>query len=155
MLKPNTTDVDLRAMANKLHIPLVFIGFRDELPHQPKAGAYIINLQASKDGMGSHWTSVYLWEPAGYQSAKAFHFDSFGSFPVEEAVHLMRRWTGNSKHIYSNPYDIQNVNGGYCGQYVIDFLKSIMHNPTKNGFLNFLNKYKHNIRIQKNTESNI
>ena len=155
-LKPNTTDVDLQAMAKKLYIPLVFIGFRNELPKQPKPGAYIINLEASTEGMGSHWCGMYL---AGTVfPSMAFYFDPFGAAAPEEAVQLMRRWTGKrgaQRHIYSNPYDIQNINGGFCGEYTIDFLHNIMHNPTKEGFIHFLNKYKHIIRIQKNTESNI
>ena len=157
--KPSTTDTDLRDLAAKFRVPLNFVGFRNELPKEPKAGAYIINLQASTDGMGSHWTSFYL-----APGKKAFYYDSMGGLPVEEALALMKRWVNASKcgdqdrlpaDIFINPFNIQDVDSGFCGQFAIDFLKSIMHNPTKNGFLNHLHKYKLNLRVQKNVNTNI
>lgn len=41
----------------------------------PLPGAYIINIQSSEDGSGTHWVSLYL------AKKKAFYSDSFGLPP--------------------------------------------------------------------------
>ncbi len=143
--KSETTSEDLQQWANKLHIRLNFIGFKDKLKHI-KPGAYIINLQNSNQGSGTHWVGMYL-----SIDQHAYYFDSFGASPPEEVLKVMKYWTNNVKHIHINPYDIQNINGGFCGEYVIDFLVNITRNPTLNGFRHFLHKYKL-FRLQKNKD---
>lgn len=150
-LKPLTTDEDLKDWCKKLHIPLNFIGFKDELKTAPiKPGGYIVNLASSTDSSGgTHWIGFYL-----APMHQAFYFDSFGAPALDEAMSVMKHWTGNMENIHINPYDIQNISQGMCGQYVIDFLANIMRQPTLNGFRGFLKKFNL-FQLQKNREANI
>jgi hypothetical protein len=145
-----STDSELREWARRLHIPLNFVGFRDQLSKDlPKPGGYIINLQSADEGPGTHWTGLYL-----APNKLAFIFDSFGAPPVDEVLNYAKHWTNSMKHIYINPYDIQNLNGSFCGQYVLEFLAHILHQPTPESFRHFLQKYKL-FRVQKNRDTNI
>ncbi len=135
MSKGLTTDSDLRKMAVKLHVPLVFVGFKDLLERvKPRVGAYIINLQDSDDGNGTHWTCFFLTK-----DKQAFYFDSYGAPPPEVALKYMSRWT---KKIYANNEIVQDPDGAFCGQYCLNFLTYMTRNPTKAGAKHFLQKFK-------------
>ena len=71
-LKKITTGEDLENMASSLHIPLLFTGLRNLLPKQPRTGGYILNLQPTDKGSGTHWTAIYLSKFPKH----AFYFDS-------------------------------------------------------------------------------
>jgi len=148
--KGRTTDEELENWAKKLHVPLNFIGFKDELPKMPKAGGYIINLASSHDGSGgTHWVGAYL-----APNKLAFIFDSYGAPPLDEIMDLAKQWTRNLKHIFINPYDIQDIDGNFCGQYVLNFLAHIMRDPSRDNFIKFLKQFKL-FRVQKNKDTNI
>ena len=148
--KAETTDTDLQKWAHKLNIPLVFIGFKDKLPHMPKPGTYIVNLASSTDSSGgTHWISLYL-----APNRNSLYYDSFGAPPPDEVLNFARKWTTNAKKIFINPYDIQSLNSGFCGEFSIDFLANIMHNPTREGFIHFLHQYRL-FRVQNIKDTNI
>ncbi len=142
--KASTTTSDLEEWAKNVHIRLNFIGHRDELNGHGKPGSYIINLQDSKDGFGTHWTAFYL-----SPNHHAFYFDPFGVSSPEEVLSMMKKWTKNVGNIYINPFDIQSIKQGFCGEYCIDFLAHISRAPSLNGFKHFLSRYEL-FRIQKN-----
>ena len=48
-------------------------------------GAYIINLQNSNDGNGTHWYCLYI------ENKHAMYFDSYGGPPPKEVVKFFKR----------------------------------------------------------------
>lgn len=135
--KAETSDKDLIQMCQKLGILLRFINFKDKLNEvNPKTGAYIVNM-ASSNHNGTHWVGFFL-----SPDRKAFYFDSFSAYPAKEILEFMLRWTNSQDAIYFNPYVIQDLHGGYCGQYVVDFLTYMNKNPSIIGFQKFLKQFK-------------
>ena len=85
------------------------IYMKDKLPSKLKRGSYIINLQSSFEGNGTHWTAFY------YDKNQSYYFDSYGFLaPVE--VH--------NKIIpyYYNDSEIQNIDSTACGFYCLAFV---------------------------------
>ncbi|NBP02415.1 MAG: hypothetical protein EBU90_20320 [Proteobacteria bacterium] len=111
------TNFDLEKRCRKLHIPLVGIFSKDELPIRPREGGYIINLQNSVDENGNnlpgtHWTAFYV------EGNKACYFDSFG-FPSPLAI---REFLKPYSPVPYSDKVIQNINSGVCGSYCLYFL---------------------------------
>ena len=80
---------------------------KDELvDKKPGNKFWIINMQDSKDGNGTHWVLVYDCEKGSRgPSKRCIYFDSYGISPPEEIKEFMRksksRWftqTLNIKH---------------------------------------------------------
>lgn len=115
------TNTDLVAYAGRLHIPLRFIGNKDQLKNFIlQNGAYIINLQDDyrADGMdlsGTHWTAFWI------ENGKAIYFNSFGLPPPAEVQLFLYRF----RPYPYNHNQIQNTRSGWCGIYVIAFLHYI------------------------------
>jgi len=95
-------------------------------------GFYIVNLQSSKDGNGTHWTCLYHVNPV-----YSIYFDSFGFPPPEEIEDLLKIYDYNDK-------DIQDIKSSACGYYCIAFIKFMngKTNPLKafNTFIKLFNK---------------
>ena len=108
------TNFDLERLARFYHLPLVTVCMKDELPKKPRDGAYIINLQSSIQGSGSHWTGLFIH---GYQSA---FFDSFGAPPSTEIVDFVKKRKG--AHLLYNNFIIQDLKSDRCGWYTLAFL---------------------------------
>jgi hypothetical protein len=53
---------------------------KNELPVKIKDGNYIINLQSSTQGDGTHWTALII------RNDTALYFDSFGAPPSTEII---------------------------------------------------------------------
>jgi len=81
--------------------------FKDEVRFN-KEGCYIINI--GDDDVGTHWTGAYK------KGSQVCYFDSFG-VPAPE---LIETQLDNKYHF--NPYQIQAVGDGLCGQYVVLWL---------------------------------
>lgn len=114
------TNVDLEEKALRLNIPLVGVFSKDMLPPVPKAGGYIVNLQDSDKGSGTHWTAFYI-EDCGKRGGRtgrcpAVYFDSFGVIPPLSVQRFLRR-----NYMFSEKH-IQNVRSEICGYYVIYFI---------------------------------
>lgn len=130
--KPYTTTDDLRNEAERLHIPLNGISYRDTIQTPLKQGGYIVNLDG-KNRSGTHW--VGLWIENCKQIA---YFDSFGFVAPTEVEKLIGKGYSYNKHI------IQDIDGGYCGQYVIEFLQYMNDNkkiPFKKRFDKFQTQF--------------
>ena len=57
-----TSNFDLEDLAQKYNLPLVGIFSKDELSKQIQVGSYIINLQDSTEGSGSHWVLIKIFD---------------------------------------------------------------------------------------------
>lgn len=118
------TNWDLMREASHLHLPLVGIFNKDKLPsNQLQNGFYIINLQDDYDSKGNdlsgtHWT-VFMIE-----GKQASYFDSFGFRPPIQVQNFLKPFIPYSY----NTKEIQNVNSGVCGKYVLSFMKFMNQN---------------------------
>ena len=88
---------------------------KDQLPTLQRNKFYIINLQDSDAGKGSHWTVFFYNKPL-----TSIYYDSFGFIApllVQEKI---------TPYIY-NENEIQNYKSSACGYYCIAFIK-FLHN---------------------------
>lgn len=126
-----TTNDQLTNMAKKFKIPLNAVVSKDHLYDMlPEPGGYIINMEDSTDGSGSHWVAMWF-QPLKTKSKNQkkevpLYFDSFGIDPPMAIIDFMKKWS--DKCIFSAK-EIQNINSGFCGQYCLYFL----HQMSKNG----------------------
>ena len=105
---------------------------KDELPLTLKRGFYVINLQSSTVGSGTHWTALY------YNSKHSYYFDPFGFIAPTEVEQKLNEYTFNNKQI-------QNLKSTACGYYCIAFI--IFMNKRKNkklGFIIFVDEFSTN-----------
>ena len=113
-----TTNIELLHMADKLGFPLdvlsknEFRGWKDK-----REGNYIINLQDSDKGMGTHWVGLIVYKK------EAYYFDSFGLLPPLDVIYFVNPYKKNTRDMYISNKQIQNIYGAYCGQYTISFIR--------------------------------
>ena len=108
------SNFDLERLANFYHLPLVAVEMKDELPSKVKDGCYIINLQSSTAGQGTHWLSLFIYKN------NAYFFDSFGAPPSIEIIKFVKKRKGC--HLYYNNFIIQDLKSENCGFYALAFL---------------------------------
>jgi len=130
-----TSNFDLEDLAKKYDLPLVGIYSKDELPERVKIGSYIVNLQDSTDGQGSHWCLIKIFD-----KKNAIWFDSFGqALPLEVLSFL--------KHYKPVPYSnrhIQNIDSSRCGLYCIAcdrYMNTVRRRSMLEQFDDFLNMF--------------
>jgi hypothetical protein len=116
------SNFDLEEIAQHYRFPLTVL-MKDELVnHKPKSGNYIINLESSTSGSGTHWMSMNV------SNKHCFYQDSFGIIPPKEVIDFCKRIT-NSRLAYSE-IQIQNIDTETCGFFAIGLLTHV--NRTKN-----------------------
>ena len=116
-MSPLLTDHDLAVFCKHLKIKLNGIlqsDLFDKLTHLQN-GAYIINLQSSKVGNGTHWTALYI------TPNNAVYFDSFG-LPIPTAVLKAISRGKKTKTIIYSTDQIQTMKSIRCGYFVLYFL---------------------------------
>jgi hypothetical protein len=103
---------------------------KDQLPDVEPKCYYIVNLQSSKDGQGTHWCCLYC-----IKKNLIFWFDPIGFPPPEEIAYKY--------NYYFNPDDIQNYETTTCGYYCIALIKyTYSFNDIKSGINAFLQLFK-------------
>lgn len=90
---------------------------KDCLPKILKDGFYVINLQSSTEGNGTHWCCLYK-----INDVYAIYFDAFGEVPPQDVEEKLKYYIYNHK-------DIQNINSSSCGFYCIGFIKFMSKYP--------------------------
>lgn len=108
------SNFDLEQLADFYHLPLVAITMKDELPTKVVDGCYIINLQSSTSGNGTHWLSLFIHKQNSY------FFDSYGAPPSVEIMKFVKKRKGC--HMYYNNFIIQDLKSVNCGFYALAFL---------------------------------
>ena len=84
---------------------------KNELPNKLPVGFYVINMQSSDKGTGTHWIALYKIND-GYSQ----FFDAFGFVPPLEIENKLHKYDYNDR-------DIQDINSSSCGYYCIAFIK--------------------------------
>ena len=108
------SNFDLEDLAMFYNLPLVAVTMKDELPTKVKDGCYIINLQSSTSGNGTHWLGLFI------HKNNAYFFDSFGCPPSIEIMKFVRNRKGC--HLYYNNFIIQDLKSENCGWFALAFL---------------------------------
>ena len=110
------SNIQLEQMGKYYNLPLRNVLMKDELVNiKPLDGCYIINLQSSTQGNGTHWTLLIINEPLAYYS------DSFGQPPAIEVENFIKQNT-NIKHFAFNTKEAQNIISDLCGWYCIGLM---------------------------------
>jgi len=119
------TDTQIWDLAKRMDVPLVFVGFKDELKDEKLQynKSYIINMENEfdEDGQrntGSHYTCFQVNKyPNGKKAG--LYFDSFGMPPPQ----VVEDFVG-TKLPYATK-DIQSLMNSACGWYCLAFLHFI------------------------------
>ena len=127
---------DLEKLANFYKLPLVSICMKDELPTKPKQGCYIVNMQSSTDGSGSHWVAFFFFKNICY------YFDSFGAPPPEEVIDFIKKKKGS--HLLFNNFIIQDLKSTNCGYFSLAFLLYMWQNRDKSNLKEIFNEFVNN-----------
>jgi len=142
MNSSRTTNIQLEKLAKRYNIPLIAVCNKDMLSQYfTYKGAYIINMENSDDGSGTHWVALWLDTEKGKKVA--CYFDSFGLQPPLDVIDFIDRY--GAKTVHMSQKHIQNINGGYCGQYCINFFIHMMNpkiDSIKKKFKLFLDYFK-------------
>lgn len=129
------TNEQIEDLADRMKIPLEYVGFKSNLPKKLKTNkAYIINLDDEIDkgtGLrngGTHWTCFQVMEyPNGKK--EGIYLDSYGA-PPPEIVNERTKDSFKMKLPY-NTKDIQSLMNEACGWYCLAFLHFINVYPQR------------------------
>jgi hypothetical protein len=115
------SNFDIIKIIENMKLTHVFGGVysKDQLPTLQRNKFYIINLESSDAGRGSHWTVFFYNKPL-----TSIYYDSFGFIaPLEVQEKIM-------PYIY-NENEIQNYKSSACGYYCIAFINFFIIKPIK------------------------
>jgi len=105
---------------------------KDKIPN--KNGFFVINMQNSKAGHGTHWVAMVKLPNNNY------YFDSYGIIPPTEIEKAL-----DNKYIYST-IDLQALKSKACGYFCIEFLEHMQNksNNMKANYEQFIHAFKNN-----------
>ena len=93
---------------------------KDELRNKkPNDKFYIVNLEDSDKGGGTHWVAVFDFLPK-----TIVYFDSYGVYPPTDVVKFMLKSQGK-KPVYSK-LDYQELDSSKCGQYCVLVINALL-----------------------------
>jgi len=95
---------------------------KDQLPLKIKDGNYIINLQSSTQGDGTHWTALII------RNDTALYFDSFGAPPSTEIIDFVKK--RKNIHLAFNNEIIQDLKSSNCGYYCLALILYVKHHAS-------------------------
>jgi hypothetical protein len=109
------TNYELEEIANHYGMALNDVVMKDEMKSiTPRNGNYIINLQSSSQGNGTHWCALCI------KDKDIFYFDSFGIICPSEITNFCKRIPKSS--LAYNDLQIQHIDAQTCGWFCIIFL---------------------------------
>jgi hypothetical protein len=130
------TDVQLVSMAEKMHIPLEGVYFKDDLPKLKYNRAYIVNMmdefsEEGKPNPGSHWVAFQI-EKSG-NDIRPMYVDSFGVGPPTELSDAVHKFCGK-KLPYSSK-NLQSLLSSACGFFSLGWLHFINASKYRRGHI--------------------
>ena len=132
------TNIELEDIARALKLPLIGVFSKDQLPSKRCVGSYIINMQDSNDGSGTHWVYCRIFD-----CCYAVYYDSFGVYMPKEIEDFLKPF----KPIPFSKRQIQNMKSQNCGRYCIlidDYFNNHLKSKkreTDNEILNIFNDF--------------
>jgi ABC-type cobalt transport system substrate-binding protein len=130
------SNFDIERIISQLDLQTVYNGCysKDQLKELNR-GFYIVNLQSSEDGNGTHWCCLYVVNPV-----YSIWFDSFGFPPPIEIESLLHNYDYNRQ-------DIQNIDSSACGYYCIAFIKFMFGKTNvRKAFSTFIKLFNNNTK---------
>ena len=107
------SNFDVEKITNHYNINVI-IAMKDELKHiKPISGNYIISLESSDMGNGTHWMALKI------EDVHCVYFDSYGYLPPEEVITFCKR-IKKSCLAYNTP-EIQDLSAETSGFFAIGF----------------------------------
>ena len=108
------SNFDIEEIANHYNLDVQII-MKDELKNmKPINTNYIINLESSTMGNGTHWMALKI------QDKNCVYCDSYGMLPPEEIISFCKRIS--KSHLSYNTKEIQDINAQTCGFFAIAFI---------------------------------
>jgi hypothetical protein len=91
------SNFDLEELSEHYAFPLTQVLMKDEMKSlkASKNANYIINLQSSSQGNGTHWLALVV------RDDKCFYCDSFGVLPPKEVITFTKRIENESAYDYN------------------------------------------------------
>ena len=137
-------DKEIVSLCQSYNIEINGIYSKDKLPNELKHGWYIVNLQSSNDGSGSHWLGFKYRD-----NGRDFYFDSMGFLPPIDIENI------TEEYIYS-PRELQNGDAKSCGWWVLGcIMETDKDEKDETNFKNFLNSFGNNTLLNENKLSRI
>ena len=147
------TNFQLIDLAKKLNINLVNVCSKDELNKViPKVGGYIINLENSYNGYGTHWCSFLIYEEIDGNMNGLYH-DSYGIRPPIEVENYIKQIS--NKKIGYNTRQIQKIETTECGWYALNWLYCMQYKRQSNNMIEDYNIYMNKFSNDLNQELKI
>ena len=134
------TNFDLDDLSKHYSVPLVGVFMKDQLPKIPRNGNYIINLQSSTQGNGTHFTCLKI------QNDKAMFYDPFGAVPVTEIRDFVRK-SKKIKHFGFNNWIIQDLHSSNCGYFCFSFLLYVNPKDILESANSYINRFVEDTRM--------
>jgi hypothetical protein len=125
-LDHTTSSVQLEEYSQILNLPLIGIYSKNELPTHPSIGSYIINMEDSTAGNGSHWILLKI-----FPNKEVIYYDSFGLSPPRQITEFI------GKKIACSNRQIQNIDATTCGYYCLACDLYMTYEPRKNVYERF------------------
>jgi hypothetical protein len=113
------SNYEIEDVARHYGINLIDCCMKDELPRTIKDGFYVVNLESSSQGEGTHWTTLIV------QPNIAVFFDSFGAPPSTEIVDFVKKRKGI--HMAFNNEIIQDLSSENCGYFCLYLCWFVKH----------------------------
>ena len=131
-----TSNFDLLQLNKNPHFKGVFSKDNKLPPNTPGTG-YIVNLESTTDGNGTHWIGVT------HDNKQTYYYDPFGMVPPDM---ILKKIKGNTDRpvVYSD-VQIQNDNATTCGYFASSFLKHM----TKKGMPSWQKYYDYIYKIME------
>ena len=127
------SNYEIEAIAKHYHLPWIDCCMKDELPKNIQDGYYIINLESSNQGNGTHWTTLIV------QPDLAVFCDSFGAPPSVEIINFVKKRKG-IRFAFNNEI-IQDIHSSNCGFFCLYLIWFVNKNKSKMGLLQTVDKF--------------
>jgi hypothetical protein len=110
----SSTEIDRYFQGNALYSGCCC---KDQLVDKNPTGFYIVNMENSTDGPGSHWVLVWV-------HIIPIYADPYGIYPPPEIVNFMTRAENGDRRVWSK-IDYQTLTSEECGNYCCDFANEL------------------------------
>jgi hypothetical protein len=119
------SNFDIEALSEHYGFPLNSVVMKDELKSlkSVKNGNYIVNLESSNAGNGTHWMALIV------RDKKFCYCDSFGILPPQGVITFCKRIP--KSHLAYNDFAFQDIRTETCGFHGVGLLIHIYKNPNE------------------------
>jgi len=133
------SDKELISLCQSYNIEINGIFSKDDLPNELKNGWYIVNLQSSNEGSGTHWLGFKKRE-----NKIDFWFDSMGFVAPANIEKITKEYLYGSRKL-------QDDDAKSCGWWVLGcILETEKDENDEFNFKSFLNSFGNNTAVNEN-----